>query len=82
MLPPNALLISEEEKKPLNNCLFSDNRNKKCNGCIFNCPDVSVRHVKYIPISLTTFIVIPNAMRMLDNISLTKRSIALSVDMK
>jgi len=82
MEPPNALLISEEEKKPMDNRLFSDNPNGKCNGYIFNCPDFSVGHVKYVPISLTTFTVIPNTMRVLDNISLTKRSIALSLDVK
>ena len=66
----------------MNNCLFSDDPNRKCNGYIFNRPDISVGHVKCIPISLTTFTVIPNTMRVLDNISLTKRSITLSLDVK
>jgi len=65
MEPPNALLISEEERKSKNNRLFSDNSNRKCNGYIFNYTDFSVGHVKYIPISLTTFTVIPNTMRVL-----------------
>ena len=66
----------------MNNHFFSDKPNRKCNGYIFNCPDFSVEHVKCIPISLTAFTVIPNTMRVLDNISLTKRSIALSLDVK
>jgi len=59
-----------------------DNPNGKCNGYILNCPDFSVGHVKCIPISLTTFTVIPNTMRVLDNIFLTKLSIALNLDVK
>jgi hypothetical protein len=82
MEPSNVLLISEEKKKPMNNGLFLDNPIRKCNGYIFSCPDFSVGHVKYIPISVTTFTVISNKMRVMDNISLTKFSIALSLDVK
>jgi len=36
MEPPNVLLISEDEKKSMNNRLFSDNPIRKCNGYMFS----------------------------------------------